>query len=337
MNKDLIVYPKMTIALTMIVRNEELNLHRCLESVKKVVDDIIIVDTGSTDASIDIAKKYNAKISKIKWSNDFSEARNRALEKVQSDWILHLDADECLTKESESSILNILNNTSADAFSVIVRNYQSNLDMVKYIDDPQIRIFRNYKEYRYEQPVHEQISLSIFRNNGSVENAPLMIEHFGYMDDAVEKAKRNFPILEYALKENPSDAYLNFKMGETLKALNNLEMAKQYLLNVFNQNYKSLPVELIDTLLMRLGQIELANNNYSEVLKYCLQGLKINPKNTISMYVLSIALIYLQDYDRALKYLTKAKQINSNGVIDLNDIEKLYSICITLKNQVKKT
>jgi len=327
----------MTIALTMIVRNEESNLHRCFESVKNVVDEIIMVDTGSTDASVDIAKKYNVKISKIKWANDFSEARNKALERVQSDWILHLDADECLTKESESLILGLINNTSADAFSVVVRNYQSDLDMIKYIDDPQIRIFRNYKGYQYEQPVHEQIGHSILRNKGTVENSPLMIEHFGYMDDPIEKAKRNFPLLEHALQKNPSDAYLNFKMGETLKALNKLDMARQYFLYVFNNNYKSLPVELIDTLLMRLGQIELANNNYAEVLKYCLEGLKINPRNTISMYVLSIALIYLNDYDQALSYLEKVRQINSNEVIENKDIEKLNTICTTLKNQVKKT
>jgi len=207
--------------------------------------------------------------------------------------------------------------------------------MVKYIDDQQIRLFRNYKGYRYEQPVHEQIGHSILRNNGSVETSQLIIEHFGYINDPEKKAKRNFPLLENALQENPNDAYLNFKMGETLKALNKLDRAKHYFLNVFNHNYESLPPELIDTLLMRLGQIELANNNYTEVLKYCLEGLKINPKNTISMYVLSIALIYLKDYDRALTYLEKVKQTNCNGVIELIDVEKLHAVCITLKNQVK--
>jgi len=112
----------MTIALTMIIRNEESNLSRCLESIKNVVDEIIIVDTGSTDTSIDIANKYKAKISNYEWADDFSAARNKALEQVQSDWVLHLDADECLSKESEYSILSVVNNTVADALSLPVRN-----------------------------------------------------------------------------------------------------------------------------------------------------------------------------------------------------------------------
>jgi glycosyltransferase involved in cell wall biosynthesis len=324
-----------TIALTMIIRNEESNLPRCLESVKNVADEIIIVDTGSTDNSIEIAKKFNAKIYNFVWANDFSAARNKALELVQSEWILHLDADESLSKESQSSIPDLIYNTTAGAVALIVRNYQSDQDMVKFLDDRQIRLFKNHAGYRYEQPVHEQISPSILRNNGSVENSHLVIEHYGYMDDPVIKAKRNLPILEHALQKNPADAYLNFKMGETLKALDRLDMAKYYLLNVFSQNYKLLPAELIDTLWMRLGQIELANNNYSQVLKYCLESLKINPKNTISIYVLSIALIYLQEYDRALIYLEKIRQLNWKGVIDAKDVEKLYSVCATLKKQVK--
>jgi len=243
---------KNSISLCMIVRNEEANLPRCLESVKNVVDEIIIVDTGSVDRTKDIAQTHGARILDFKWTNNFSAARNQALDCVNTGWIMHLDADECLHAETSAILKQIVNRTSADALTINVRNYQSASDMVKYIDDPQVRLFRADRGYRYEQAVHEQISHSILREDGKMESTDLVIEHFGYMDDPADKAERNLPIMEDALKNDPDSPYLNFKMGETLKALNRLDDAKHYLLNVFNQNYKSLPPVLLDTLMLRI-------------------------------------------------------------------------------------
>ncbi len=83
-----------TLSLCMIVKNEEKHLARCLSSVKDVADEIVIVDTGSTDKTIEIAESFSAKIFHFDWVNDFSAARNFALSKCTGDWILYLDADE---------------------------------------------------------------------------------------------------------------------------------------------------------------------------------------------------------------------------------------------------
>jgi glycosyltransferase involved in cell wall biosynthesis len=318
----------------MIVRNEEKNLKRCLNSVRNVVDEMIIVDTGSTDKTRSIAGNYGARVIDYKWKNDFADARNAGLGEANSRWILHLDADERL-KISEPLILRTrLMKEEADGLTLPVRNYQPDQDLVHFLDDPQIRIFRGDKGYRYQQAVHEQIGTSIFQNQGKVHTTDFIIEHFGYMDDPRIKAERNLPILESLLETHPRDPYIRFKMGETLKALDRFDAAREQFLEVLRLNYGSLPAEIVDTMLLRLGQIELAADNYQEALKYCLEGLRINPNNLLSMYVLSIALIYLGETDRVPSYLKRIRELNRDGKIDPDDLDKLETVCRTMKNRL---
>ena len=95
------------LTLSMIVKNEEKYLEGCLESVKNVADEIVIVDTGSEDSTLDIAERYGAKIYHFEWIDDFSAARNFALSKSTGDWILYLDADERLSKDSVEEVKSI--------------------------------------------------------------------------------------------------------------------------------------------------------------------------------------------------------------------------------------
>lgn len=319
----------------MIVRNEEQNLSRCLESVKGTVDDILIVDTGSTDRTMDIARRFGAQIVEYSWKNDFADARNEGLRQVHDGWIFHLDADEKLTYESAAAVKRVIERTTADALMVNIRNFQTGQDLVKWLDDPQIRLFRGDRSYRYEQSVHEQIGKSITRSGGRIDNTGLVIEHFGYTEEPAKKAQRNLPLLLAALDENPDDAYLHFKMGETLKAMNRFEEARLAFEKVFDCHFKSLAPEIIDTLYLRLGQIELARDRYPEVLRYCLEALKINPGNVIAMYVLSIALVYLGELEKAEGYLNRILSADRQAIISRSDIQKLLSVCSALKSREK--
>ena len=100
----------MSLSLCMIVKNEENTLSRCLESVKDIVDEIIIVDTGSTDNTVEIAKSYGAKVFFYKWDNSFANARNYSLSKASKDWILIMDADDELVKEDKDKVALLINN-----------------------------------------------------------------------------------------------------------------------------------------------------------------------------------------------------------------------------------
>ena len=103
----------------MIVKNEEKVLKRCLDSVKDIVDEIIIVDTGSTDKTKEIAKKYATKILDFKWVDDFSKARNYSFSQATKDYILWLDADDIITKENKKKIMN-LKNTIAKNTDIVI-------------------------------------------------------------------------------------------------------------------------------------------------------------------------------------------------------------------------
>ena len=115
---ECVTIPIQRISLCMIVKDEESSLGRCLESIKDEVDDIIIVDTGSEDRTVDIARRYTAKIYHHPWENSFSRARNQALKYAQGDWVFQLDADEELSDKSKGLLRECVKNQEADAFNI---------------------------------------------------------------------------------------------------------------------------------------------------------------------------------------------------------------------------
>ena len=116
------------IALSMIVKDAAATLHACLESARGVVDEIVIADTGSTDASAEIARSFGARVFDIPWENDFAAARNLALNAVQADWVLVLDADEVLDPDAKNAIPNLVAATNIAGYMVPIRNYFLSLD-----------------------------------------------------------------------------------------------------------------------------------------------------------------------------------------------------------------
>ena len=111
-----------TVSLCMIVKDEEENLARCLDSVRDFVDEIIIVDTGSTDRTIDIAERYGARVFYHPWEGSFSKARNYSLKYATCDWILILDADEELNNDDTSRLKEIAKDNKSLAISFIIKN-----------------------------------------------------------------------------------------------------------------------------------------------------------------------------------------------------------------------
>ena len=117
-----------TISLCMIVKNEQQTLSRCLESVRDVVDEIIIVDTGSTDSTKDVAKKYTDKIYDFKWIDDFSSARNFSFSKASMDYCMWLDADDIISEKNKVKLLKLKNRLSTNQVDVIMLKYETGFD-----------------------------------------------------------------------------------------------------------------------------------------------------------------------------------------------------------------
>ena len=196
---------KPKISLVMIVKNEEAVLGRCLESVKDIVDEIVIVDTGSEDCTKEIAKSFNAKVYDFKWVNDFSAARNFALSKAIGEWRLILDADEYIEKGNREEILRVLNEKSVG--QVLILNAFEKKGEISYSRNYASRLI--YRGTSYIGHIHEQIDSNLPRIRTNIE-----IVHDGYLHK--DKSSRNLPILFKAVKNKPKDSYLLYQLAHTL-------------------------------------------------------------------------------------------------------------------------
>lgn len=190
------------VSLCMIARNEEKYIRNCLESAKDLVNEIIIIDTGSTDKTKEICKNYTNKIFDFAWNENFSDARNFAIDKATSDWILWIDADETLDVKNLEVLFAELEKKEKDIYLIQILNYYGDFPPDKYKANLfwTNRLFRNYKGFKFSGAIHEQLSLSNTENNYTEEfTHNIIIHHYGYMNNIIQekkKTERNLSILE---------------------------------------------------------------------------------------------------------------------------------------------
>ena len=218
----------MKISGCLITKNEESNIENCINNLKQVVDEIIVVDTGSVDNTIQIAEELGASVYQHKWENDFSKAKNSALEHATGDWIIFLDADEYFREDSipkiRSAIQMVHSDQNTDGIQCELINVD--IDNNKTISmNETLRIFRNNKHFRFINRIHEEI-----RNDGNLLKCAAMrneivIIHTGYSASLVQKkAERN---LELLLK-NKEDEKSSYYLAMTYKTLKDFDNAYKY-------------------------------------------------------------------------------------------------------------
>lgn len=214
------------ISLCMIVKNEERFLAECLESVKDVVDEICIVDTGSTDRTVEIARSYGAKIEFRDWRSDFAWARNEALAMATKRWTLVLDGDEELVRESVPLVRSL--RTTPAGLAAVYINIVNNIDDsagAGTMSHRLVRIFPTNPLLRYTGRIHEALTLPSGREFFAVLT-PITILHKGYTVELLaskEKDARNRPLLEKAFQENGDDLFSMFNFGNSEILCGNVE------------------------------------------------------------------------------------------------------------------
>ncbi len=218
----------MEICLCMIVKNEEEYLKMCLENALPIVDRAVVVDTGSTDRTIDILQEFGSKveIKRFEWNNDFSAARNFSLEGLTSDWILILDADEKIICNSQK-LRNELKHSAVDGYDILLEGYVNG--GAALVSTVYARLFRN-KGYRYYRAIHEQINLDQDKVKYLEESIGKII-HYGYSETIIknkEKIKRNLTVLLSELEKNPEDAFLYYHIGATYGAMKEYKLSLHY-------------------------------------------------------------------------------------------------------------
>lgn len=204
------------ISLCMIVKNEEQGLAQCLDSVKSIADEIIVVDTGSNDKTKEIAFKYTNKVYDFTWSNDFSMARNFSISKANNDWILVLDADEIVTNFNRETILNFIDSNDKLVGRIKRINvFEDSTGEKRYIERINRLFNKNY--YNYTGIIHEQVASL---NNKNYETTPIdiTVDHIGYTKEILNKTNkisRNISMLKQAIDDNSNDPYLHYQLGKS--------------------------------------------------------------------------------------------------------------------------
>ena len=203
---------KLPISLCLIVKNEESFLDKALKSVKKLLslDDIIVVDTGSTDKTVEIAISNNAAVYDFQWVDDFSAARNFSASKAKNDWVFYIDADEELVDADLSGIRSFLSNINAVGMISLVDLNTGKLSSLA-------RLY-NRKSYSFKGSIHEQLTAADGSPDIIVKDIGISMLHHGYLPEYNKvnaKLERNERLLLKELKKKPESTYLLYQLGKS--------------------------------------------------------------------------------------------------------------------------
>jgi glycosyltransferase involved in cell wall biosynthesis/predicted Zn-dependent protease len=225
--------PGLTLSLCMIVKDEEEMLPRCLAAVKPAVDEMIIVDTGSSDRTVEIAESFGARVLHHEWNGSFSDARNVSLEAATGDWVIYLDADEVLVEEDAERLRAVTGRVWREAFALVETNYTGDIEDGTALTHTALRVFRNRPEYRFKGRLHEQMAYALPGYlTERIEYTQMRIEHYGYLGvvrDAKDKSRRNLELLLQQEEEGGQDtAFQAFNLGSEYLALGEFQTAVDY-------------------------------------------------------------------------------------------------------------
>lgn len=299
------VKPPQTLSLCMIVRNEQEYLPDCLESIKTIVNQIVIIDTGSDDNTVEIAKKYGAEVYYFKWCDDFSVARNESIKYAGCDWILWMDADERLLPESIPEIKRLLKyEKKPTIYKVHIRNIMQ--DGQNYTLSNAHRLFNNHRGISFSGRIHEQISPSTKNLKGEERDSNVNLYHIGYGFEGkktADKLERNRKLLINMVKESPNSAYAHFTLAQNYGMLNKPEKAlvhyrKAYNLKQFDPAMTASLLNIMSGNLVKLNMLE-------EAYEYGTKSIKLKPVQAGGYYILFKIATAKQEDENAIRWLQK--------------------------------
>ena len=203
------------LSATLIVRDESTFIEPCLESLAGVVDEIVIVDTGSRDDTLEKAKRFPVSIHHFPWCGDFSAARNHAIERATGDWILYIDADERLLPPDRSLLHDMLTDDTKTAWRLRLH------PRVNWTAYAELRLFRNDPRIRFHGVIHERVHADVnavcHSDRRQIGLSALTLNHVGYEGDQTHKLGRNIPMLRAYLAREPTRVYCWWHLGEMLR------------------------------------------------------------------------------------------------------------------------
>lgn len=276
------------ISVCVIARDEEENLKRCLSSVSGAVAEIVLVDTGSRDATVSIARSFGARVFHHPWTDDFAAARNRALDEATGNWVLVLDADDELSPEARAALPDLVRSTdpAINGYGFTIASWIGRRPGRQVATVVHPRLWRNRPEYRYSGRIHEWVSIGLVIHTG------LRIYHYGYLTDFERfrrKAARNMAILNEELRKNPENGYYLAQLGTEYARIGQLPRAAGLYRRAWPLEKMHLVADTYAHCLLRLRRFQKARAVLEEALS-------LWPDYTDLYYHYGCALIGLGDY-----------------------------------------
>lgn len=311
-------------SICIIAKNEEKKIDRCLSAASKLDAEIVLVDTGSTDKTKEIAAKYTDKIFDFEWCNDFSAARNFSISKATYDWILVLDCDEYVESFDIKEIKDFITPMFHNYVATILRRNQLN-DVDVYMEDHVERFFHR-KYYHYEGIIHEQVR----RIDGKEDQKcviSITVCHDGYIgtpEDLRNKSLRNETLLLEALKTSPDNPYIYHQLGQSASQAKRYEDAYQYYRKGLSYDVDP-KLPYVQLMTLAYGDVLLKTKRYEEAL--CFEGI-YEAFATTADFVCLMGLIYIKNNQplKALLEFMKALTIKEHWRDDTNNNFPRYHI-----------
>ncbi|SDF43622.1 glycosyltransferase [Sporomusa acidovorans] len=300
------------LSIAMIVKDEEAVLRACLDSVEEIADEIVIVDTGSADKTVEIAKNYTDKVYSYLWQDDFSAARNFAIDQCCCEWILFLDADERLAAARES-LRELITNTTKEAFMLPMKNYTGPVCSAYNVIGV-LRLFRNLPHYRYIGKIHEQVGIANHEVVG-YSDFPVISHSYSGPCQRQDKRRRNIKILSEQLKCEPeNEAFIKYYLGCEWLGLGQYQQAYacfQFAYEQFDNShvfFRSSTVRSLIACLRFMG-------NFREALAICMKETAVYPEYTDLFFDGGVVLEQLEEYEIAARWFKEAAQTGTPPMI----------------------
>lgn len=329
----------MYISQCLIVKNEEENIEHCLGHLKSVVNEQIVVDTGSTDRTIELAEKMGAKVFHFDWINDFSAARNFAIDKAKGDWIIFLDCDEYFSEDSVPKLKKYMKawvkEKNVDGIMCQMVHIDKDKNPLTVANNISPRIFKNKKNLRYKNKIHEALSNS-YKSDGDTNvgdaSNNLTIYHTGYdMEIVMDKNKieRNISMIKSSIEENPQDAKMHYYLSNEYYRIERYEdairSARESIAHKKAGTYEFFHPLLHRNLLCSLYDMSAS---LEEIKREFDNAVTESPRYPDYYYIMGITLIRENRNEEAIFYLEKCialcetykMDVESNSVAKIEDV-----------------
>ncbi|MDF2520935.1 MAG: hypothetical protein K0R84_1563 [Clostridia bacterium] len=294
----------MKLSIVMMIKNESKHLEKCLMSIKpiqaQIETEIIIVDTGSKDNSVEIAKKYTDKVYFHQWNNDFAAMRNITVSYASGEWIFVLDGDEVIEKSEE--LISFLHSKDSAVYRtgfVTIKNFLGE-DEKKSTSVPIARLFKKDKEFRYKGAIHEQPVIK-----APIYYFKMQILHYGYISTDPElmerKYIRNTQLLKKELEKNPENLYYWFQLAQSYTMYGSYEEAINAALAAYEIAKKEKVLKDNMYIYIHLAGLYSLYNKFEEAESICLEALAVKDGYIDLYYYLALAQKNLENKSEAIK------------------------------------